>query len=388
MGNEIEPIKVLRQAFSDLAEAEAVKMVEAGVVKAYPAGTTLCHEGVIERTFYIIMDGEVRITKRVSETEERFICNLHPGSFFGEMGLIHDAPRGASVATTTACMMLEIEKDAFSEMVKQNSSVSMAMVREVSQRLRDNNDLAIEDLRVKAGELASAYQQLAEMEYARSEFLTVIAHELRTPLTVANGFVQVIRTQHMQGEALYSALDTVARNLQEIVALTNDILLLQEMDFILPDFEPTDLSFVVGSVVELQRLRAERNGVSIELSIQPSLPKIMGEARSLSRVIQAVLDNAVKFSPDGGDIQMEVGFDDRTVWVKVTDHGVGIPPESLPRVFDRFFHLEEVRGHMFRGVGLGLSIAKQVVEQHGGTIGIESELDKGSTITVAFKRIA
>jgi signal transduction histidine kinase len=240
---------------------------------------------------------------------------------------------------------------------------------------------------MKAGELAAAYQQLAEIEYARSEFLTVVAHELRTPLTVANGFLQVIRSQKLQGEALSASLETVGRNLQEIISLVNDILFLQEMDIILPEFQQTDIGVVVAYVVEQQRSHAERSRVGLSLTIPPGLPKINADAKSLERAITSILDDAIKFSPDGGDVYVKITYDDQYVMIAVTDHGVGIPREYLNRVFDRFFHLEEVKGYLFRGVGLGLSIARSVIERHGGTIEVESELGKGSTFTVRLNRI-
>jgi signal transduction histidine kinase len=386
MPNQIRPAEVIRRAFPEVTSHEAENMVSFGEIQQYPVNSVLCKEGAIESTFYILLDGEVKVTKFINPTEERFLSFLKPGDFFGEMALIHDAPRAATVMTIVPTTVLEIRKEIFNDLVSRSSSVSKAMMREVSRRLRENNDLAVETLRVKAGELAAAYQQLAEVEYAKSEFLTVVAHELRTPLTVANGFLQVIRSQRLQGEALFSALDTVGKNIQEIISLTNDILFLQEMDFILPEFQSIDLGYVVASVVEEQQGRAEKSSVGLSLSIAPGLPKVLADANSLERAITAVLDNAIKFSPDGGDVNIHLDHDETYVRIRITDHGVGIPAEHLPKVFDRFFHLEEVRGHLFRGVGLGLSIARQVVEQHKGKIEVESELGKGSTFTILLNR--
>jgi signal transduction histidine kinase len=181
---------------------------------------------------------------------------------------------------------------------------------------------------------------------------------------------------------LASALDTVANNLQEIISLTNDILFLQEMDLILTDVQPVDVGAVVALAVEQQRSRAERNGVGMQLHIAPHLPKVPGDSRSLERAFAAILDNAIKFSPEGGEVQVEVGHDAGFVSVRVQDHGVGIPAEALPRIFERFFRLDEVKGHLFRGVGLGLSICRQAIEQHGGHIEVESVLGEGSIFTI------
>jgi signal transduction histidine kinase len=330
------------------------------------------------------MKGEVQVFKVINDAEVRMLKNLHSGDFFGEMAIIHDAPRAATVVATSPVLVLEIQKDAFAAMLERSSSVSLAMVREVSRRLRENDELAIEDLSHKASELASAYQQLAEQEFARSEFLTVVAHELRTPLMAANGFLQVIRKGFLQGETLDSALDTVARNLQEITSLVNDILFLQEMDLILVDFQPADVGAILSKAVDQVRPLAEQNKVSLSLMINPGIPRVSCNIKSLERVFLAVLDNAIKFSPDGGEVRITINSKENYVIVEVQDHGVGIPPEALPHIFDRFFHVENVDGHLFRGLGLGLSITREVINQHKGRIVVQSELGKGSTFTISL----
>lgn len=386
MEAEIDTRAVLLRAFPGIPSDQAENFITASEQKIYPANTILCHEGALESTFYILLKGEVRVTKWFDKSEERLLKHLHPGDFFGEMAIINNAPRAATVATTCDCTVLELRKDIFAALLEQSSSISIALMREVSRRLRENDEIAIGDLRAKAKELAEAYQQLSVLEEARREFLTAIAHELRTPLMAANGFLQVIRAGLLQGESLRSAIETIYRSLQDITVLTNDILFLQEMDLILPEFKLTDVGSVVTSAVELQREHAAQSKVGIQLSILPRLPKIMADAKSLNRAVTAILDNAIKFSPDGGDVLVEAGFDETTVWVKITDQGVGIPPETMPRIFDRFFHLDKVGDHLFRGVGLGLSIARHAIEQHQGTILAESQPGRGSTFTISMQR--
>ncbi len=382
MPTQFSPCEIIQRAFPGIHEQEAEEMASTGVIRSYPAGTTLCHEDMIENTFYILLDGNVQVTKLIDTSQARTLKNLSSGDFFGEMALIQNAPRAATVTTTSDTTVLEINKENFDDLLTQSTSVSRAMVREVSRRLRENDKMAIEDLRLKAGELATAYQHLAEMDYARREFLTTIAHELRTPLTAASGFLQVINMGLVQGEAFNSALDTVTRNVQQIISLVNDILFLQEMDLILVDFTPVDLGALIASVVEQQRNHAKRNQVGLNLSIAPNLPAVMADSKGLERAMRAILDNAIKFSPDGGDVQVEVLRHEKEIWTVIRDHGVGIPAEAIPHIFDRFFRLDEVNGHMFRGIGLGLSIARQVILQHHGQIEVISELGKGSTFTI------
>jgi signal transduction histidine kinase len=382
MANHPNTSAIIQIAFPGILPQEAVRLASTGRVCSYPTDTSLCHEDALETTFYIILDGEVLVTKHINDAEARELKHLHPGDFFGEMALIHNAPRAATVKSVVPITVLEIDKDAFDAMLERNSPVSLAMVREVSRRLRENDQMAIEDLRLKANELAAAYQQLTTLEYARSQFLTTIAHELRTPLMAANGFLQVISQGSLQGEAMSAALETVSRNVQDIVSLVNDILFLQEMDLIMPEAQPTDVGRLVAAAVDAQRVHAERAGIGFSLNIDSGLPRILADPKTLEKAVTAILDNAIKFSPDGGEVRVQVSSDEGQILISVQDHGVGIPPEALPRIFERFFHLDEVDGHLFRGVGLGLSIARHVVEGLGGTIEVDSQVGQGSTFLI------
>jgi signal transduction histidine kinase len=382
MNSDLSPRRIIRKAFPGIREDEAFEMAAVGRVCEYPSGVVLCREGANESIFYLLLDGRVEVTKAMIDMQSRVMKQLQAGDFFGEMALIHNLPRAATVTTITPVTVLEIHKEDFTRLLERCTPVSLAMVQEVSRRLRQNDEMAIEDLRIKAGELAEAYQTLAEMEYARSEFLTTIAHELRTPLTAAGGFLQMIQQGVLPANLLSSALTTVTNNIQDIIILVNNILFLQEMDMILPEFKPTDLGALVTQIVSEHKVFAERSGVELCLDIETDLPVISGDQKSLSRALRAVLDNAVKFSPGGGSVEVRIGQNQDHAWVKFIDHGVGIPPEVITRIYDRFFHLDEVNGHLFRGVGLGLSIARHVIEQHQGRIEVESELGRGSMFTI------
>ncbi|MEW6178485.1 MAG: ATP-binding protein [Chloroflexota bacterium] len=377
---------ILRKAFPSLLEDELKTMLFAGSIKTCPQGTKLTIEGAYETTFYILLDGEVQVSKKFNENEDRILKYLYPGDFFGEMAIIHDAPRAATITALTDVEVLEMEREAFVNLLQTNSRLLLAMVREVSRRLRENDEIAIADLRKKAAELSEAYQRLSQQDAARRQFLTTIAHELRTPLMAANGFMQMILTGKLQGEALQTALQTVARNLREITSLTNDILFLQEMELILPEFQETDLSQIILEVVESYRQAAQQQGVVLDVKLAPEMIPVRGDAKSLSRALAAVLDNAIKFSPQGGEVQVSLKLAGDFAEIEVKDRGVGIPAEALPFIFDRFFHLDEVNGHLFRGAGLGLSIARQVIEQHGGEIAVQSRLGEGSIFTLRLKR--
>jgi signal transduction histidine kinase len=377
--------KAINKAFPGIPEGEIKKLISVGKVAHYPIGTNLCLEGQIEDVFYVLLEGEVEVTKQINQNNDRLLKHLKSGDFFGEMGLIHDAPRAATVTTTKYSTVLEIDKDSFEEVLHLSSVVSLSMVREVSRRLRENDEMAIEDLRLKAGELAEAYQQLAELDLARREFLTTIAHELRTPLTSSSGYMYAIQMGMLEGEALQQALATVTRNLEQIISLINDILFLQEMELILSDFKPIDISELVAKVVEIERSHAEEMGISLHLNVTPNPPPVPGDVKSLERAFLAIINNAIKFSIYQKDVYVNIEHNLSYVWVSVKDQGIGISDGDYNNIFNRFWRTEEFDGHLFNGIGLGLPIAKQVIEQHGGEIEVESEVRKGSTFNVRLK---
>ena len=382
------PSKVIPRAFPGIKPAEVEELISNCQVKSYPDGTVLCRENASEQTFYMILEGEVQVTKLINSRENRLLKTLSPGDFFGEMALIHNAPRAATVTATTPVVVLELDKKAFDRVLERSTSIALAMVREISHRLRENDDLAIEDLRIRASELAQAYQKLAEQELARRDFVTNVAHELRTPLMTASGYLQLLQKGAVSGEQFKTAVDTVERNVHQIVALVNDILFLQEMDLVLSEFQAVDLGEISRTVIEKYKHKAADKNITLTLRGDHNLPTIPGDARSLERALMALVDNAIKFSPHGGDVEIRLNAGHEQILVVVEDHGIGISPDTRPRIFDRFFHLERHGNDIFGGIGLGLAIARQVIEQHNGTLDVESAPGKGSRFIIKFKHAA
>jgi signal transduction histidine kinase len=380
------PSYIIPRAFPGIKPGEVEELISNCQVKTYPAGTVLCRENAVEHIFYMILEGEATVTKLVNASEDRLLKTLRAGEFFGEMALIHNAPRAATVTATMPMIALELDKQSFDRVLERSSSIAMAMVREISSRLRQNDEMAVEDLRVRAGELAQAYQKLAEQDLARREFLSNVAHELRTPLMSASGYLKLLQKGAITGDGEKTAIDTVERNVQQIVELVNDVLFLQEMDLVLQDFQPVDLGETSRTVIEKYKGRAAEKNIVLSLREGGSLPLIPGDARSLERALTALLDNAIKFSPRGGDVGIRVEADRAELRLSVTDHGIGIPPELTARIFDRFYHIEHHGGDLFGGLGLGLAIARQVIEQHHGQLTVESAPGKGSIFTMTFKR--
>jgi signal transduction histidine kinase len=380
------PSRIIPRAFPGIKAQEIEELIAFSKVRAYPPGSILCRENATEDRFYMILEGEVDVTKVINNNQNRLLKTLGPGDFFGEMALIHNAPRAATVTSKSALTTLELDKAAFDRVLHNSSSIAMAMVSEISNRLRSNDQLAVDDLRMRASELAEAYQKLAEQELARREFLTNVAHELRTPLMVATGYLQMLQRGIVSGEQLTTGIDTVARNVQQIATLVNDILFLQEMDVVLPEFQAVDMNEVVKMVTERYAQKAMEREVQLRFAVRPSLPAVSGDPRSIERALMALVDNAIKFSPKGGDVEISLTEKDDSIRTAVRDNGIGIPKENQPRIFDRFYHLEKHEDNLFSGIGLGLAITNQVIKQHNGNLELDSEPGKGSMFTLVLKK--
>jgi signal transduction histidine kinase len=380
------PSRIIPRAFPGIKPDEIEELIANSQVHSYLPGDVLCRENAVEDRFYMILDGEAEVTKHINSSESRLLTTLAPGDFFGEMALIHNAPRAATVSAKTALTTLELDKAAFDRVIHKSTSIAMAMVSQISNRLRQNDQLAVDDIRLRASELAEAYQKLAEQDLARREFLSNIAHELRTPLMVASGNLQILQKGILKGEQLAAGIDTVTRNVQQIVTLVNDILFLQEMDLVLPDFQKVDMNEVGYAVVGKYAASAQEHAVSLRFTPNANVPPVWGDSKSLERALMALVDNAIKFSPHGGDVRINLSKNDAWVLVSVADNGIGIPKENLPRVFDRFYHLERSGDDLFSGIGLGLAITRQVIEQHQGSLNVVSTPGKGSTFTMTLKQ--
>jgi signal transduction histidine kinase len=369
--------------FSGLSDEAVAELASVAELHSYPPGTILCHEGRFEETFYVIVSGQAEVTKQIQIDLKRVLHRPGPGDFFGEIALVQEGPRTATVRTTEATSVLEIGREAFLNVLNRSASMAIRIMLQVTSRLRDADQRAIADLRRKNVELAQAYAELAAQQKLRSEFLTTVAHELRTPLTAATGYLQFVNSG-VAGDQTPTFLSTVSNNLDTVIHLVNNILFLQELDLIAPQTQPLAISEVVLKAVEEITNRASECGLTVNTLIQPKLPLIMGDAGGLSRAIGALLDNAVKFSPEGGEIHVRVQAQDDAVHIEIKDPGVGFPMEQLEDVCRPFTRIEETGGHLFGGVGLGIPIAKQVVESHGGYIKIQSELNKGSSFTIVL----
>jgi two-component system, OmpR family, sensor histidine kinase VicK len=225
-----------------------------------------------------------------------------------------------------------------------------------------------------------------EIDRMKSDFLANISHELRTPLTPIKGYAEILGDKDLPPEKskrfARGILDSTAR-LERIVALLVDFAAL-EAGRLAPSATPVDVKTLVEKLAEEWRQRAPDH--QLEVNVNKQLPEVIGDARLLRRSLEEILDNAVKFSPDGGIIRVEAratgANGHESLELVVSDEGIGISRDDLSNVFSDFHQLDPSETRAFGGLGLGLAFVRRIVEAHDGMVELESEPDRGTRLTI------
>lgn len=378
----MEPVELLRKAFPGVGHDVLKAIADLATIRTYPEGTVLCFEGDIGNKFYLVGSGRVAVTKQMADGEDRLLREGEAGFFFGEMALLHDTPRSATVSTSEETTVLELDRKTFVAAVQQNPSMVLTLIRTMIDRMRANDAQTLADLQTEKEKVEQAYEELQHQEKKRDEFLDTIAHELRTPLTAAKGYLQLVQARVLEGQALDSAVHKIGLSFNRIISLVNDLLFVQEMELLDFGFSKVNVLSVINDAVDEIQGNAESANTPIRLEVDQELPIVLADPNGLARIFRHLLDNAVKFSPEGGEIIVQAMSTSDGIEIRFIDHGVGIPPEFMPRLFERFERVETYKEYLFGGLGLGLPIVKHIVESHGGTVNVESERGLGSTFTI------
>jgi two-component system phosphate regulon sensor histidine kinase PhoR len=255
-------------------------------------------------------------------------------------------------------------------------------VRAQTTPARDGTWLILEDV-----------SELRRLQRIRTEFIDNLSHELRTPLTTVSLLAETLqREAEGVGEAIPSKMrERIAKIEVEtghLVQMVNELLDLSRIEGggTLQMADGVDMSRLAADSAERLRLFAERQGVTFRIETPGGLARVRGDAARLGQVVVNLVHNAVKFSPDGGEVVIRTADGDGQVVTSVEDHGIGIPRAARDRIFERFYKVDRarLRAEAGGGTGLGLAISRHVVEQHGGRIWVESEEGRGSTFSFAL----
>ena len=224
-------------------------------------------------------------------------------------------------------------------------------------------------------------------EERRKEFVANVSHELRTPLTNVRSYAETLRDGgDIPRDTANSFLDIIITETDRMTHIVQDLLTLSRLDagnaeLVLSRFPFGD---AIHSVFQANALNARQHQHQLTYDPPESLPLIVGDRSRLEQVMMNVIGNAIKYTPDGGHIHITAGSTEDTVWMEVSDDGIGIPEKDRERIFDRFYRVDKARSRESGGTGLGLSIAREIVNRHHGTIALAPHAGQGTTVRLTL----
>lgn len=224
-----------------------------------------------------------------------------------------------------------------------------------------------------------------KLEESRREFVANVSHELRTPLTTIKSYLEALEDGALEEPQLAGKFVNVTRNETErMIRLVTDLLQLSRLDSkqAIIGREITDVAEMLEEVADRFAFQLEQRDIAIEVLTEPAVKEIMLDRDRIDQVLDNLVSNAIKYTPDGGHISLNARRPEaKLLEISVQDTGIGIPKKDLSRIFERFYRVDKARSRNMGGTGLGLSIAREIVRAHGGTIQLESEFGQGTKVT-------
>lgn len=253
--------------------------------------------------------------------------------------------------------------------------------------LREYTQKLVQRLEQQVQEVTAANRALQQIDQLKSHFIATVSHELRTPLTSILGYLELFEhgTLGTVTPVQHEALQVVTRNARQLSDQLNSLIYLQEVRASQLKRSPFLIHEALRRVLSTLQHRVEEAAVTLNTQIHPAA-MFEGDESGIEHALRQVIDNAIKFTPAGGQVVVVLADTPQHVVVQVRDTGIGIPADMLDHVFHPFFQVDNSLGRTRAGVGVGLALVKHVVEAHGGNVRIQSEVGKGTLVTLALPR--
>jgi two-component system phosphate regulon sensor histidine kinase PhoR len=228
--------------------------------------------------------------------------------------------------------------------------------------------------------------ELRRLERVRRDFVANVSHELRTPLTSIKAMAETLLDGALHDEEVAERfLQTIIRESDRLVRLSADLLDLSRVEALGIEKKPIDLAVLVSDVAARLASQGEKADINLTNTIRAPLV-VLADRDEMAQVLVNLLDNAIAYTPHGGQVTLSAAETPETISISVADTGIGILSHDIPRLFERFYRADKARSRASGGTGLGLSIVKHIVENHGGTVAVESEYNKGSVFSFTLPK--
>jgi signal transduction histidine kinase len=372
--------------FNGLAPADLALIAAAAREESFTPGATIFREGEAADRFYIILAGTVEVWKDYGEEQRDLIAAHGVGHLFGEMAVVDDLPRSATVIARDAVRLLSVGREDFRGIVAANGAIALSITRSVSAMVRTSNESFLENLHRRNRALLKANRELrraqerliqAERLSVLGKFASLILHDIRNPIAILRGFAEMVQLSPGDTALVERNIGRIIAEADRLNRLASEVLDFSRGDIAL-NVAIVDLREIVGKVTGTLAEAFAARKVEVVSRIDFAGPVVMDADRML-RALLNLADNARKAMPKGGTFTISTAKKGRSVLFEVSDTGVGMDEDVQKRLFEPFFtHSEEA------GTGLGLCVVKNVVEAHHGKLTYTTEKGKGTTFRVAL----
>jgi signal transduction histidine kinase len=353
--------------FSRLQPQELKALQEAAQEKQFSNGQEVFKEGDTGDGVYVVKAGEVQISSLVAENVRRVFSQVKPGEIFGEMAVLENKPRSASAMAVGDTTVYFIPRDELLKLVESSAHLSLALLREISNRLREFNRQYIQEV-LQTERLAIVGR------FARS-----IVHDLKNPLNIISISAEMAGIEKSTPELRRLTKLRITKQVERISELVNEILEFTQGSHGTFVHATTDYPVFVEQLVDEIRPEIDLKSATIELENPVPSVKVLLNPKRLRRVFYNLMHNATDAMPGGGKILLRFAVTDKDVVTEIEDSGSGIAPEIADRLFDAFATFGKAHG-----TGLGLSICKKIIEDHHGRISARNVPGRGAVFSFAL----
>jgi len=355
--------------FCNLTADELKTLRQVAQERSFSAGQHIFKEGESGDGVYSVKEGLVQITALVGPGVRRAFSQVGPGDIFGEMAVLENKPRSATVTAVKDTVVYFIPRDEMLSMLERSPALSLGLVREISNRLREFNGQYIREV-LQSERLALVGR------FARS-----IVHDVKNPLNIISLTAELAGRESASVDARQRAKTYIVKQVERISNMINEILEFTQGSqgaFVLGT---TDYAAFVQQLIEDISAEVDLKSVTLEMENPPPSVKLLLNPQRLARVFYNLIGNATDAMPDGGKIILRFLVNEKEVVTEIEDTGPGIAPEIAESLFEAFVTFGKTRG-----TGLGLSISKKIIEDHHGQISARNEPGRGAVFSFTLPR--
>ncbi|HSH01790.1 MAG TPA: ATP-binding protein [Anaerolineae bacterium] len=348
-------------------------------------------QGAHDESVYLVYKGKLHVTHKNDEGGDVLLETRGRGQYVGEVSLFAHHPRNANVYAEKGSQLVALSKQAFYEVMTHYPEALWGLAQAITERLHTSQ--MQQAAQIKALEsinksLSTANEQLKELGQLKSDFIGVITHEMRTPLASLAFSVQLLEKygfgQWPKGQV--QEFDLLRQHVAQAQRMTNNLVsfatFLSKQGAL--HLAATDVAYLVEETLIPLRRFAERKRLFFELDIATDMPRMLLDNDKIRDAVHHLVDNAIKFSEDGGRIRLRCWCEEDKLQFRIEDEGQGIPPEKLVHIWDGFSQMADPLTRGVEGLGLGLALVEYVVESHGGEVWADSDGESGSLFQFAI----